>query len=445
MSKLKIKKINENTNKPSSKKHEWEDKGVGNDGNGKKKGRGRKGRKGAGNKKKERNPNRKTTAKVCQCDECGKDLTKIPPLKSKNIRIIEEITELPGETEIIQVEQEKKYCNTCQKVVTARSEAALPGFDIGLNSTTLICYLWLGICVPYTKISEYLSTFFGLRLSTAGLSKHVIKVSVILKAVHEEILQDVKRSLILYADETGWRVKGKNWWLWVFGTKDAAFFIIDKSRGSEVILRVLGIVFFGVLVVDGWGAYYSIICEQQSCMAHLLRKIRAFRNAYPELVSVSRFYVMFRKILRDGERLQADREKIGEEIFRRRLKKLYERLEVLLNWRNPNDILKDIIKKVRNQEPRILTFVEHPNAPCHNNFAEFLIRLGILKRKISGGSKSAAGAEAYSLLLSIYVTCKLRKISFPSFMLETLKTYIRTGKPMLLREYASKHSSLKAA
>jgi transposase len=56
-----------------------------------------------------------------------------------------------------------------------------------------------------------------------------------------------------------------------------------------------------------------------------------------------------------------------------------------------------------------LTFVEHPGAPCHNNYAEFLIRIGVLKRKISGGSVSAEGANAYAILLSIYVTCKLRE------------------------------------
>ena len=46
----KIKSVNKNANKPSSKQAEWEEKGVGNDGQGKKKGKGRgkKPRRGAG-------------------------------------------------------------------------------------------------------------------------------------------------------------------------------------------------------------------------------------------------------------------------------------------------------------------------------------------------------------------------------------------------------------
>ena len=115
-----------------------------------------------------------------------------------------------------------------------------------------------------------------------------------------------------------------------------------------------------------------------------------------------KFYIKFRKILKDGERLQSQRKELGEEIFKRRLEKLHKRLDELLTWSNPNNILKNIIKKVYRQRPRILTFVEHPDVPCHNNYGEYLIRIGVLKRKISFGSKSAEGAEAYAILLSIY-------------------------------------------
>jgi len=90
---------------------------------------------------------------------------------------------------------------------------------------------------------------------------------------------------------------------------------------------------------------------------------------------------------------------------------------------------------VKNQQPRILTFVEHPNVPCHNNFAEYLIRIGVLKRKVSFGSKSAKGAQAYATLLSIYSTCKLQGIPFHDFIHKSLVNYIEKGKPLLIQEY----------
>ncbi len=434
-----VKEVNKEANKPSSKQPEWDKKGVGNDGKGKKKGKGRgkKPRKGSGNRPKNCKPDRTEIAPVEECDMCGKDLSKEEPLESANDRIIEDIPDPTEKTDIIKVVQEKKYCNECKNVITAKSDLALPGADIGLNATVLITYLWVAVCLPYTKIKDYLHTFFGLRVSTSGLSQHVIRVSRILKDVYEEILQDIKIGATLFADETGWRVRGKNWWLWVFGTQDSAYFTVDKSRGSEVVRRVLGEIFFGVLVVDGWGAYLSLVCEQQSCMAHLLRKIRKFRDAFPHLMDIVRFYMKLRRIIRDGEKLQKNRNELGEEVFHRRVKKLKKRLEDLVSWPASDEILEDIIKKVKRQQSRILTFVEHPDVPCHNNYGEFLIRIGVLKRKISGGSVSPEGANAYAILLTIFVTCKLRGISFPKYMKESLKHYIRTGKPMLLKKYST--------
>ena len=387
------------------------------------------------NRAKNKKPNQKATASVEQCDLCGKDLRDQPPPKSTNERIIEDIPDPPEKTNVTAITQQKKYCADCQEVITAKSDLALPGADIGLNATVLTCYLWVAACLPYTKIKEYLGTFFRFPISTSGLSRHVIRVATIMKSVHAEILTLINNGSILQADETGWRVRGSPWWLWVFGTQDAAYFTVDKSRGTKVVRRVLGEIFFGVLVVDGWSAYLSLVCEQQSCMSHLLRKIRKFRDAFPHLTEIVKFYLKFRRIILDGERLQHNRDQLGEIVFQRRLTRLKKRLADLVNWPNPDSILEKIIKKVKRQQPRILTFVEHPGVPFHNNYAEYLIRIGVLKRKISGGSVSAEGAEAYAILLSIYVTCKLRGMSFPKYLKESLKHYIKTGKPLSLKSY----------
>ena len=432
----KVKAANQEVNKPSSKKGEWEKDNPEKKGKKKKRGQNRKPREGAGNRPKNLKPNQEQSATVEKCDLCGKDLSDKAPLESTNERIIEDIPEPPEETVITLVKQEKKYCEECRQVITAKTDLALPGSDIGINATVLICYLWIALCLPYTKIKEYLGTFFRLGASTSGLSRHLIRVSKIMKVVHEEILKSIQNGASLHADETGWRVRGRNWWLWVFGTQDSAYFTVDKTRGSDVVRRVLGEIFFGVLVVDGWSAYLYLLCQQQSCLSHLLRKVRKFRDAFPELTDIVRFYVKFRRIIRDGERLQKDREQLGEVVFRRRLDRLKKRLADLLAWPNPSNVLAEIIEKVKRQQPRILTFVEHPGLPFHNNYAEYLIRIGVIKRKISGGSVSVQGAEAYAILLSIYVTCKLRRISFPKYLKASLQHYIRTGKPLLLNDYS---------
>ena len=108
----KIKGVNNEANKPSSKKAEWEDKGSKTDQNNedqkkKKRKRTRKPRAGAGNQAKTRKPNRTQTATVDHCDRCGKDLSDKKALKSRNERIIEDIPDPVEETDVVKIIQEK--------------------------------------------------------------------------------------------------------------------------------------------------------------------------------------------------------------------------------------------------------------------------------------------------------------------------------------------------
>jgi hypothetical protein len=250
LEKIRIKDVNKEANKPSSKQPEWEPRGVGNYPKVGKHGRGKNKREGSGNKRKTKEASIKVKATLESCTNCGNDLSLQVPLKDSNTRIIEDISDI-SVPKVIAIEQEKKYCSNCLQVVTAKSDLALPGSDIGINVTTLICYLWVSMCLPFTRLAEYLRDFFGFEISTSGLSKHVIRVSGILEEVYSEILEEVQAGYTLFADETGWRIKGRNWWLWVFGTNKSAYFVIDKSRGGDVVRRIPGEVFLGVMVVAG--------------------------------------------------------------------------------------------------------------------------------------------------------------------------------------------------
>lgn len=432
----KEKDINKEANQPSSKKPEWDK-----DGNlkAKKKSQKRKKRKGCGNKKKiDIAPDVTNHNPLEQCPDCGKDLSK-QEASEQPTRIVEDIIEPPEKTIVYEEIQERKWCSNCDKIVSSRTDKALPGSDIGLNTLILSAYFWVITSMSLPNIQRFLASFMKLTISTAGLSKLMIRLSEILQPIYDEILQDVKNGSAIWADETGWRIKGDLWWLWIFANKRSAYYWPEKSRGSLVVERIIGKFFLGVLITDAWCAYKSITCYKQTCMAHIFRKIRKFIEAYPQYRTVMTFYLKLRRIIRDGEKLQKLRENIGEIVYLRRLKLLKNRLQELLKWKNPNPILLEIIKKVRRQEKYILTFVEHEGIPHHNNYGEYIIKKGVLKRKVSGGSMSEAGASAYACLQSIAQTCHLRRISFFNFMRTTLIHYIRTGKPILLSEYEAQH------
>jgi len=432
LSKLTKDNINKTVNQPSSKQPEF-DKNTGIGKNKKKRKKHHNGRKGAGNCPKP-TPDVTNTNSLNYCPICQTNLISQPVIE-KASRIVEDICLIPEKTIISEEVQERKYCPCCKKIVSSSSEAALPKSDIGLRALCLIAYLWVVSTISLPKITEFLNSYFRLRLSTAGVSKMMIRLSKIMEPVYGEILADVKGGAIIFADETGWRVRGVLWWLWIFANKYSAYYWPDKQRGSPVVEKILGTVFSGVLVTDAWYAYMKIICAKQTCMAHILRKIRKFRDAYPEDYEIISFYKKLRRILTDGEKLQSTRKEIREEVFLRKFNSLKERLQKLLAWENPSNVLKDIIAKVNRQQKNILTFVEHEGVPNHNNYGEYIIKKGVLKRKVSGGSMSAEGVRAYAIIQSVAQTCHLRELSFSGFLNASLAHYIRNGKPLSLSQY----------
>lgn len=423
--------INDKVNQPSSKQAEF-NKGTGHKGK-KKQSKKRQGRKRTGNRSKP-TPETINHNRLTNCPECNTNLTTQPVLETTS-RIVEDIISTPEKTIVVEEVQERKWCSSCCKIVTSRTEAALPRSDIGIRATCLIAYLWVVSAISLPVIKVFLESFFRLSLSTAGISRMMIRLGNIMSPVYEEILEDVKGGAIIFADETGWRVKGVLWWLWIFANKRAAYYWPDRRRGSEVVEKILGAVFSGILITDAWHAYLKIVCVKQSCVAHILRKIRKFRDAYPQYYSIFIFYNKLRRILIDGEQLQASRKELGEESFWHKTKLLNGRLNKLLLWKNPNRILKEIIAKVARQSDKILTFIEHEGAPNHNNYAEYIIKKGILKRKVSGGSMSEEGFRSYAIIQSIAQTRHLRGISFISFLNSSLINYIRTGTTLLLSQY----------
>jgi transposase len=440
LDKITRKDINQTANQPSSKKPEW-DKGKSK----KKKKRGkRRGRKGAGNRPKPV-PDIENENPLEACPHCEADLTARPVIENPR-RIIEDIAPPPAKTIVSREIQESKWCPVCQEVVISKSERALPKSDIGIQATVLIAYLWVVSAISLPGIVSYLKIFFRMTLSTAGISRMMIRLGKILAPVHEEIRQDIKAGAMIFADETGWRVQGVLWWLWIFANSRSAYYWPDRQRGSPVVEKILGTVFSGVLISDAWCAYQQIICEKQTCMAHIFRKIRKFRDAYPQYWTIVIFYQRLRRIVQDGEKLRGQRSEIGEQTFERRFVLLQHRLNELLAWKNPNVALATVIEKVSRQREYILTFIRHEGVPNHNNYGEYIIKRGILKRKVSGGSMSSEGAMAYAQIESVAMTCHLRGLSFRDYLLRSLIQYIRTGRPLLLREYENQvHTQEKKA
>lgn len=132
--------------------------------------------------------------------------------------------------------------------------------------------------VSLEKTDDLLWQLFGLNLSRAGTLGHIRWGAALFDPVVQKLFQILRESPVIHADETGWRIDGRNVWAWCFSNPQLALFLIDRHRSADVVKRALGDSLPGVLVTDFYAAYGRIECKKQKCLVHLLRDLHALRD-----------------------------------------------------------------------------------------------------------------------------------------------------------------------
>ncbi len=79
-----------------------------------------------------------------------------------------------------------------------------------------------------------------------------------------------------------------------------------------------------------------------------------------------------------------------------------------------------LLRNLKEKAEQWWYFLEHPDIPPDNNLQERALRLGVTKRKVSGGSRSMARFEKTAKLLSVVQTCRFQGRSFMEFLKEAL-------------------------
>lgn len=175
------------------------------------------------------------------------------------------------------------------------------------------------------------------------------------------------------------------------------------ARSSEPARRAIG--------ADGLAAYRRFRSAQhQTCLAHLLRRCR-------EMIEVSwgaglSFPRRVGELLHDALDLR-DRY-VGGTISQHGARVargfLLSRLDALLEPRFTSDSNRRLAAHLRRSRDALFLFVDRKDVEATNWPAEHAIRPAVVNRKVWGGNRTAAGARAQAILMSIFSTCRQRTI-----------------------------------
>jgi hypothetical protein len=112
--------------------------------------------------------------------------------------------------------------------------------------------------------------------------------------------------MIVYIDETGWKVGDKSCYTWVFSTSMHVLYRCGVSRKKTEATDILGESFGGIGVTDDYAAYQNLFNQHQLCWAHLIRKAIKLALQSPDELEYAEFLDGLCSIYDDAKQLRQD-------------------------------------------------------------------------------------------------------------------------------------------
>ncbi len=278
---------------------------------------------------------------------------------------------------------------------------------IGPRLAGVIVLLALRMRLSRARIQELLSALFGLAVST-GLIDHTIReAGRASEPLEEALVAHIQQAAQLHVDETPWPEAGTLLWLWTLVSPSAVLYQIGP-RSAAMLENVLEEQFKGLLVSDGYSVYRTWT-NRLRCWPHLLRKARGLAESTDG------------RIARAGAEMETLMRTLMDAIYEAREKPPSEPLPVMhaadierlrklceAHHGEAHDALRSFARELHYDWEVILRPLNEPHLPLSNNAAEQALRHWVIARRISHGTRSAAGSRAFSVLASVIETCRRR-------------------------------------
>jgi len=332
-------------------------------------------------------------------------------------QVVQFQTDLPPIVPIVtQFKLGTGYCPGCGEYWQAHhpeqtSDAiGAAGNTLGPVVLTMAAEMKHRLGVSYRKICDFLRTYCQLKVCPAAFIRAEQRLADLAKPTFDLLIEALRQSDVVHADETGWRVGRQNAWLWVFSSKQATVYAIRTgkgARGHEVPQAILGADFDGYLIVDGLASYDVLDVAKGRCNGHILRRCKKLDDKVPpreraHLEALS-------SLLKEAIDLASRRDELAANQYHDRVEAVEDRLdawlEANLERRRVSPELDRLDQHIRAHRGEWLVFLHKSAVPPTNNHAEQMLRPAVITRKVGGCNKNLLGALVHSMLASLMVTC----------------------------------------
>lgn len=362
----------------------------------------------------------------CPC--CGGRLvnTDEPPKVRQQV----EIEALP-----IRVEEHERYnqcCVECGKMhlVPWPEDLKRAGL-VGPRLTTLIGYLKSACHMSFSSIRKFLRDVVGVTISRGQLRNLVTKVADSLLSPYEQLLALLPQADSLNVDETGHKDDGQRLWTWCFRASLYTVFKISPSRGSDVLLEVLGQEFDGVLGCDYFGAYRKYMrlndnVTLQFCLAHFIRDVK-FLAEHPNPQNRKHGGRLLEHLRKLFEVIHRRDEYPTQAGYRKALGRIRRRLvyDAIINSPGTREA-DNLGDRFCNHFESFFTFITTPGIEPTNNLAEQAIRFVAIHRRMTQGTRGPAGQTWCERIWTVIATCEQQGRSLFEYLHEAVQSHFHS-------------------
>ena len=320
--------------------------------------------------------------------------------------------------------------------------------EYGIEIILILAFLhyWIGVSLDHA--CEVMRFFTKLELSKSQADSLLKQLATDWDEQYDTIAELIALQLIVYIDETGWKVGTKSCYTWVFSTTMHVLFRCGVSRAKTEAAAVLGNSFAGIGVTDDYAVYKSLFTQHQLCWAHLIRKAIKLALQHPDHQEYATFldelcatYHQALRHQRDG-RLSVGRVEKAKQLLDRIRQLCTRHGEPIVPDETPLPVA-DFIRlqnELMDNPDCLFVFVEHPTVEATNNRSERNARREAEIRKGARTSKTADGAQRRGVILTVLASLATR---FPRFTLDNLLSEVtlwwETGLSVFQQELAALH------
>jgi transposase len=163
-------------------------------------------------------------------------------------------------------------CAGCGKIIRSKKGVSGPPVETGPNLEAYLAMI-KQYGMTYGNLNKLCTDLLDIPLTRSGILGIVNRNVDKMNPIYDIIGNHVPKELSLHGDESGWKVRGKSGYIWIFCNKNVVYFLHDKSRAGTVPKDVVGGDYKGIFVCDFYGGY-NFLENTQRCLVHFLRDIK---------------------------------------------------------------------------------------------------------------------------------------------------------------------------